>query len=161
MSCVFHAFASVHCCFVVTCWERADLLALVCDVYCVFVIFPCGTLGQVWYLILSFPDLYHLSYFISLNYAIVYLQKDCYAYQNLSYVCCSKTKKTDLSLETSAEINFEFIKFVKHFKLSPFDENTKGISNVLYSPIYHDFRFISFAKLGRHISTLFLPFLDQ
>ena len=28
-SCVSHAFASVHCCLVVTCWERADLLALV------------------------------------------------------------------------------------------------------------------------------------
>ena len=32
MSCVFHAIASVHCCLVVTCWERADLEALVCDV---------------------------------------------------------------------------------------------------------------------------------
>ena len=32
ISCVFHAFASVHCCLVVTCLERADLLALVCDV---------------------------------------------------------------------------------------------------------------------------------
>ena len=32
MSCVCHAFASVHCCLVVTCWEMADLLALVCDV---------------------------------------------------------------------------------------------------------------------------------
>ena len=32
ISCVFSAFAAVHCCFVVTCWERADLLALVCDV---------------------------------------------------------------------------------------------------------------------------------
>ena len=117
---VSHAFASVHCCLVVTCWERADLLALVgfclfwfftstqqsfsyagqvflgarinvlaqghntvttkrlepaaprsrvkpsttkplrsrscwwC--YCSFVIFPCGILGQVWYLIVSFPD---------------------------------------------------------------------------------------------------------
>ena len=27
--------ASVYMCFVVTCWERADLLALVCGVYCV------------------------------------------------------------------------------------------------------------------------------
>ena len=35
MSCVGHAFASVHCCLVVTCWERADTLALVCDVNCV------------------------------------------------------------------------------------------------------------------------------
>ena len=25
--------ASVYMCFVVTCWERADLLALVCDVF--------------------------------------------------------------------------------------------------------------------------------
>ena len=32
MSCVCHAFASVHCRLVVTCWERTDLLALVCDV---------------------------------------------------------------------------------------------------------------------------------
>ena len=32
MSCVCHALASVHFCLVVTCWERADLLALVCDV---------------------------------------------------------------------------------------------------------------------------------
>ena len=40
-----------HCCLVVTCWERADLLALANDVYCIFVTFPCGILGQVWYLI--------------------------------------------------------------------------------------------------------------
>ena len=31
VSCVCHAFASLHCCLAVTCWERADLLALVCD----------------------------------------------------------------------------------------------------------------------------------
>ena len=48
---------------VVTCWERADLLALVGDVYCIFVTFPCGILGQMWYLIVSFPDLCRLYYF--------------------------------------------------------------------------------------------------
>ena len=32
VSCVYHAFASVHCCLVATCWERADLLDLVDDV---------------------------------------------------------------------------------------------------------------------------------
>ena len=31
--------------------------------YCVFVTFPCGILGQVWYLIAAIPDLCHLSYF--------------------------------------------------------------------------------------------------
>ena len=42
---------SVHCCLVVTCWERADLLALVCDVLTVFLSLfhvvswvRCGTL---------------------------------------------------------------------------------------------------------------------
>ena len=29
---------------------------------CVFVTFPCGILGQVWYLIVSFPDLCRHSY---------------------------------------------------------------------------------------------------
>ena len=41
-----------------------------------------------------------------------------------------KHKKADLSLERSAEINFEFIKFVKKiYKSSPFDERW-GILNV-------------------------------
>ena len=41
--------ASIYMCFVVTCRERADLLALVCGVCCEFVTFPlvswvrCGT----------------------------------------------------------------------------------------------------------------------
>ena len=34
--CVCQAFASVHCCLVVTCLERADLLVLVCDVQLCF-----------------------------------------------------------------------------------------------------------------------------
>ena len=45
-------WASVYMCLVVTCWERADLLALV-----------CGILGQVWYLIVSIPDICTLTYF--------------------------------------------------------------------------------------------------
>ena len=40
MACVCHAFTSVHCCLVVTCWERDDLLALVCDVKLCFCHFP-------------------------------------------------------------------------------------------------------------------------
>ena len=37
--CVSHAFASVLGCLVVSCWVRADVLALIGDVYCI--------LGQV------------------------------------------------------------------------------------------------------------------
>ena len=51
VSCVSHALASVYCCLVVFCWERADLLTLVGDVYCIFVTFPFCILGLVWYLI--------------------------------------------------------------------------------------------------------------
>ena len=47
VSYVSHAFASVHCCLVVACWERTVLLALVGDVNCIFVTFPYGILGQV------------------------------------------------------------------------------------------------------------------
>ena len=50
----------LYMCFVVTCWERADLLALVCGVCCEFVTFP----GQVWYLIVLIPDLCTLTYFV-------------------------------------------------------------------------------------------------
>ena len=68
VSCVSHAFVSVHCCLLVTRWEWADLLALVGDVYCMFGTFPCGVLGCIlkfdsWCLILLFPDLCRLSYF--------------------------------------------------------------------------------------------------
>ena len=46
------------------CCSRCLLRAVaLLDLVCVFVTFPCGILGQVWYLIISPPDLCHLSYF--------------------------------------------------------------------------------------------------
>ena len=50
---VCHVFLSVCCSLVVTCWERADFLVF----YCVYVTFPCGTLGQVQCLIVPISDL--------------------------------------------------------------------------------------------------------
>ena len=62
--CVCHAFASVHSCLEVTCWERAYLLVLLCVIFfCVFDNFPSGVLDQVWCLIVSIPDLCLLTYF--------------------------------------------------------------------------------------------------
>ena len=55
--------ASVYMCFVVTCRERVDLFALVCGVLLRVCHFPIGILGQVWYLIVSIPDLCTLTYF--------------------------------------------------------------------------------------------------
>ena len=54
---------SVDMCFVVTSWERAGLLALVCGVLLWVCHFPIRILGQVWYLIVSIPDLCTLTYF--------------------------------------------------------------------------------------------------
>ena len=57
-------------------------------------------------------------------YAIAHAQKQIVLPIRLCHTCVAlKHKKTDFSLQTSLEINFEFIKFVKICKLSPFDEN--------------------------------------
>ena len=49
--------------FILGDFAAMDLLALLfVMVYCVFVTFPYGVLGQVWYLIVSIPDLYLLLY---------------------------------------------------------------------------------------------------
>ena len=53
----------VHMCLVVTCWEKADLLALVYGVQLEVWHFPIGILGQVWYLIILIPDLCTLTYY--------------------------------------------------------------------------------------------------
>ena len=43
---------------VITCWERAHDLALLCVVFsCAFVTFPYGVPGQVLYFIVSIPDI--------------------------------------------------------------------------------------------------------
>ena len=49
--------ASVNLCLVFTCWEKADLLTLVCGVQLYVCHFPTGIVGQVWYFIVSIPDL--------------------------------------------------------------------------------------------------------
>ena len=58
------SFVVSHC-EVVTIVSIPDLCTLTYFVMfnCAFVTFPCGILGQVWYLIVSIPDLCRLSYF--------------------------------------------------------------------------------------------------
>ena len=61
---VYDIVLSVRCSLVITCWERADLLALLCVIFpCVFVTFPYGVSIQVRYLIVSIPDICLLLYF--------------------------------------------------------------------------------------------------
>ena len=59
-------FVMLWCLFIDALWSPAGkgltswLLFVLFN--CGFVTFPCGILGQVWYLIVSIPDLCHLSY---------------------------------------------------------------------------------------------------
>ena len=65
---VCHVLLSVHCSLVVICWVRAGLLLLLRVMFSsVFVTFPFGVLGQVWYLILTVPDICLLSYLVSIT----------------------------------------------------------------------------------------------
>ena len=60
-------YAFVRVCLYVPLWspagKRADLWALVCGVLLWVCFFPIGILGQVWYLIVSIPDLCTLTNF--------------------------------------------------------------------------------------------------
>ena len=77
---ICHAFLSVHRSLVVTCWERAGLLALLYVMFsCVFVTFQRGVLGQVWYLIVTIPDHCLLHYFENLGLLGVNSEKYLYA----------------------------------------------------------------------------------
>ena len=63
-----HVFFS--CSLVVTCWARADLLAPLYVMFCVYIILPHCVLGHVWNLIVSIPDLCLLLYFAQWQYAV-------------------------------------------------------------------------------------------
>ena len=66
---------------------KADLLALVCDVYCDFVTFPFCILGQVWYLIVSIPDPCCLSY-VDKDYFIDFHRVQCHEHIPLALDNC-------------------------------------------------------------------------
>ena len=51
---VGHAVVSVHYSLVVTCWERANLLARLCDVFLCFCHFSMWCPGSIWYLLYQF-----------------------------------------------------------------------------------------------------------
>ena len=63
----FFMFLMLSRLFIAALWSPAgkgltsSLLLVMCIV---FVSFPCDILGQVWHLIVSFPDLFRLSYFV-------------------------------------------------------------------------------------------------
>ena len=64
--CLCHNLFYVPCSLVVTCWERDDLLALLCVMFsCVLSLAHNGILGKVLYLIISIPDLCLFRYLVN------------------------------------------------------------------------------------------------
>ena len=62
--CLYQTVMSVSSSPLATLWKRADLLAFLYVMSsCVFVTFPFGVLGQMWYLIVSIPVLCIFSLF--------------------------------------------------------------------------------------------------
>ena len=59
--CLCCTVLSASCSLVINCWERADLLDLLCVAF--FVTFPYGVPGLVWYLIVTMPDICLCLYF--------------------------------------------------------------------------------------------------
>ena len=61
--CFTFAFIMMSCLFLAALQSPA-LKRLLCVMFpCVFVTFPYGVFGQVWYLVVSIPDIYLLLYF--------------------------------------------------------------------------------------------------
>ena len=63
---LFFVFVMLSCLFIVALWPPAwkGLTSwLYVTFSCVFVTFPCGVLGLVWYLIVSIPNLCLFTYF--------------------------------------------------------------------------------------------------
>ena len=78
----------------VTCWERANLLALLYVIFsCVFVTFLCGVLGQVWYLTLLTPDLCLLTYFEYCSFSLALNIKGFFLHKQYSqsYSPCTQS----------------------------------------------------------------------
>ena len=60
-------FVIHYCLFIAALWspdgKDSPLGYLICNVSLCFVTFPCGVLGQVWYLVVLIPDLCLLTFF--------------------------------------------------------------------------------------------------
>ena len=83
--CLYYTVLSVLCSLVITCWEMAYHLSLLCIMFpCVFVTFPYGVSGHVWYLIVAIPDLCNSTILI----------EHTVSKQWLCFVCQCPTKKT-------------------------------------------------------------------
>ena len=61
--CLYYVALSIPCSLLITCLKRSAHWALLSMMYYIYVTFPYGISGQVWYLIVSIPNMRLLHYF--------------------------------------------------------------------------------------------------
>ena len=87
--CLYYTVLFVPCSFVITCWEKADLLALSCVMIpCGFVTFPYAASSQVWHMIVSIPAFCLLLYLSLVKYIVCQLVR-CKYYCLWKCIRCS------------------------------------------------------------------------
>ena len=117
----WHAFLSVHCSLLVTCWEKAtcNLLPRLYVMFsCFNVTFPCDVLGQVRYLIVLIPDIWPLTYFhyswagykdymasvsVFLPFTIMYIILSCH-FESRILLCSFETIRQSLMIPKWLEL---------------------------------------------------------
>ena len=75
--------------------KRPNLLALFVMFSCVFVTFPCGVLGQVWYLVVLIPDICLLPYFAFASFFFTFACFFRFFLQRLFVLLSSSREKND------------------------------------------------------------------
>ena len=65
---LYFVFVMLSCLFIAALCSPAGKGLTSCEVFLCFCHFPMCVLGQVWYLIVSIPDLYRLTYFLHYNF---------------------------------------------------------------------------------------------
>ena len=94
----------LSCLFIAALWspewiELTSWLSFVMS-NCVFVSFPCGILGQVWYLIVSIPDLCRLSYFYVSECCEASIKAACWWGRGLTFWWTTESSRTQKGSST-------------------------------------------------------------
>ena len=153
-----HAFLSVHCSLVVTCWERAIIFVLLCVIYCVFL----SLSHVVSYLIVLIPDLCFLTYFchdkILLKPWIYFWQRITHDkhWVTLSTTCLGELPRCLMSLNCSPEKGWlhGFRRFFDSFFMSLWEQITHRCSGGKFEPKGYRLQRVRWFNIVNHYALL-------
>ena len=111
--CLYYTVLSFPCSLVITCWERSDILVLLCVIFpCVFVTFQYDVSVHVWYLIVFIPDLCLLLYFRTTSFdffLVLYIPVESYDHAGMVSSDNLQNFLNPTSFDKICKENFPFI----------------------------------------------------